>query len=86
MTQNKYARSAWATAALLVVSAALVTIPPRANSQEPKTPTYAELVEKAKSGDPTVDFADSSSLAFFFHYSSRLAEPLSEFGATVIVE
>jgi hypothetical protein len=57
MSQNKAARSAWAAAALLLISAGLVAIPPHANIQEPKTPTYAEMVEKAKSGDPTVDFA-----------------------------
>jgi Domain of unknown function (DUF4919) len=43
--------------ALLAISIGFVTLPSSADSQEAKKPTYAELVEKAKSGDPTVDFA-----------------------------
>jgi uncharacterized protein DUF4919 len=45
------------TIALLIVSFGVASLSPGANSQEPKKPTYAELVEKAKSGDPTLDFA-----------------------------
>jgi hypothetical protein len=43
--------------ALLVISFGFGVLPSRANSQESKKPNYAELVEKAKAGDPTVDLA-----------------------------
>ena len=57
MRESTTARSACTAIILITISFIFAVNPPRADSQEPKKPTYAELVEKAKSGDPTVDFA-----------------------------
>jgi Domain of unknown function (DUF4919) len=57
MRKRNISKSASIAVALLIVSFGFTSFPPWASSQEPKKLTYAELVEKAKSGDPTLDFA-----------------------------
>ncbi len=58
--ERKAARSAWVAVVLLVTPLGLATLPARAGSQAQKKPTYAELVEKAKNGDPGLDFGSHS--------------------------
>jgi hypothetical protein len=50
-------RISFFASALLIISLGFTAISPGTRGQEAKKPTYADLVEKAKNGDPSLDFA-----------------------------
>jgi len=57
MRDPKLARIACFRFILMALAVGLIDFAPRADSQESKKPTYDEMVESAKRGDPGVDFA-----------------------------